>query len=276
MTRVEVGCGCVGRKYGASRPRSGTGSPCSGDSKAGKLVTKTLRLTDLKRQLAAAADPVRAEFLSRYFRAEKGGYGEGDQFLGITVPALRAITRRFTHLPLQQIGKLLASPIHEERLAALMVLVAQYSEADARARRQIFDFYLKCTRSIDNWDLVDASAREIVGIHLLDRSRRPLRRLAKSENVWERRIAIVATHAFLRAGEVEETFAIARLLLGDNHDLIHKAVGWMLREAGKQSMPELLQFLEKNYTLLPRTTLRYAIERLPTIRRKRILLGRFD
>jgi 3-methyladenine DNA glycosylase AlkD len=224
---------------------------------------------DLKEELRASADPERARNLAWFFKTGKGQYGHGDRFIGITVPTMRRIAHRYIHLPLADIAKLLASPIHEHRFVALEILVAQYE----RGESSIFGFYLKNTRFVNNWDLVDTSAPYIVGQHLLTRPRKILYRLAKSRNLWERRIAIVSTQTFIRAGEIEDTFAIATLLLADEHDLIHKAVGWMLREAGKQSPPALLKFLKENYAALPRTTLRYAIERLPAARRKRILSG---
>jgi 3-methyladenine DNA glycosylase AlkD len=227
-------------------------------------------LTTLKKELAAAADPVRARNLAWYFKTGKGEYGHGDQFIGLTVPAMRRIAHRYIDLPLTNVAKLLASPIHEHRSAALEILVVQYKRERSKA---IFDFYLKHTKFVNNWDLVDGSAPYIAGQHLLTRPRQILYRLAKSSNLWERRIAIVSTFAFIKAGEIEDTFAIAKVLLKDDHDLIHKAVGWALREAGKQSTPALLEFLKQNYSLLPRTTLRYAIERFPAAQRKRILLG---
>ncbi len=206
-----------------------------------------------------------------YFKTSPGQYGEGDIFLGVSVPAQRKIAREAKHLSQDQIQELLASPIHEERFTALQILVAQYQKADAARRQEIYDFYLSQTRAINNWDLVDSSAREIVGQHLLVRSRQPLYRLVRSRSLWERRIAILATFAFLRTGDTADSYAIAELLLGDPDDLIHKAVGWMLREAGKTSQPALLHFLETHYTRIPRTTLRYAIEKLPEEQRKRIL-----
>ncbi|MGH9646900.1 MAG: DNA alkylation repair protein [Bryobacteraceae bacterium] len=229
-----------------------------------------MRLSDLKRELAAAADPVRAKNLAWFFKTAKGEYGYGDRFIGLTVPALRRIAHRYLHLPLTDVARLLASRIHEHRSAALEILVAQYKREKSTA---IFDFYLKHTGFVNNWDLVDGSAPYIVGQHLLTRPRRILYRLAKSRNLWERRIAIVSTFAFIRNGENEDTFAISKLLLKDDHDLIHKAVGWALREAGKQSAPALLRFLKQNYSALPRTTLRYSIERFPKAQRRRILSG---
>jgi 3-methyladenine DNA glycosylase AlkD len=230
----------------------------------------SVRLTDLKKELRASADPERARNSARFFKTAKGQYGQGDRFIGLTVPTMRRIAHRYIHLPLTDVAKLLASPIHEHRFAALEILVAQYERDKSKA---IFDFYLKHTKFVNNWDLVDTSAPYIVGQHLLTRPRGILYRLAKFRSLWERRIAIVSTFAFIKAGEIEDTFAIAKLLLADDHDLIHKAVGWMLREAGKQSAPALLRFLRENYSALPRTTLRYAIERFPAAERKRLLAG---
>lgn len=231
-----------------------------------------MRLPDLKKELRASADPERAKNLAWFFKTGKGQYGHGDRFIGLTVPTMRRIAHRYIDLPLTDVAKLLASPIHEHRAAALEILVAQYAREKSKA---IFGFYLKHTKFVNNWDLVDGSAPYIAGQHLLTRPRRILYRLAKSKNLWERRIAIVSTFAFIKAGEIDDTFAIAKLLLNDDHDLIHKAVGWALREAGKQSTPALLEFLKQNYSALPRTTLRYAIERFPAAQRKRMLAGVF-
>jgi 3-methyladenine DNA glycosylase AlkD len=229
----------------------------------------------LRRDLVAAGDPQRAASAVWFFKTGKGQYGEGDRFVGVPVPVLRKIALGYTHLSLADIEVLLASKIHEHRAAALEILVAQYRVADADVRQAIFDFYLKNTARINNWDLVDASARDIVGGHLLKTSKQVLYRLARSPILWERRIAIVATLKFLKAGRTIETFRLAKLLLADPHDLIHKAVGWTLREAGKVSPDGLLQFLEANYGAIPRTTFRYAIERFSPATRKRLLAGKF-
>ena len=210
-----------------------------------------------------------------FFKTGKGQYGEGDKFIGITVPAQRKIAVRYRKLPLAEIARLLESRIHEHRFTALEILVLQYEAGEAAARQAIFDFYLEHTARINNWDLVDTSAPYIVGEHLASRPRKILYRLAKSSNLWERRIAVVATLMFIRAGDLEDTFAIARLLLGDGHDLIQKAIGWMLRETGKRSKQALLDFLQTNYSRMPRTSLRYAIERFPQAERNRILKGLF-
>ncbi len=238
-------------------------------------TASSLTFADLQRELAQASDPKRARNVAWFFKTGKGQYGEGDKFCGITVPVLRKIARRYTHLPLADVAKLLRSRLHEHRFAALEILVFQYEAGDDRIRQQVFDFYLQHTRSINNWDLVDTSAPYIVGEHLVSRPRKLLYRLAKSANLWERRIAIVATAAFIKRGDLKDAFRISSLLLNDTHDLIHKAVGWMLREAGKRSEPALLDFLRKNYSAMPRTALRYAIERLPAPARKRALQGIF-
>ena len=238
-----------------------------------KSKVSEFTLADLERELAAASDPERARNLAWFFKTGKGQYGEGDEFCGITVPVQRKIARRYRHLRLTDVKKLLKSRVHEHRFTGLEILVFQYEAGDARARQKIFDFYLENTQRINNWDLVDTSAPYVVGQHLLSRPRRILYRLAKSPNLWERRIAMVSTMAFIAQNDLEDTFAVAALLLNDKHDLIHKAIGWMLREAGKRSQIALLAFLKRNYARMPRTALRYSIERLPEARRKRALKG---
>jgi 3-methyladenine DNA glycosylase AlkD len=227
------------------------------------------------RELASLGSPARAVGAAKFFKCGEGEYGEGDKFIGIPVPPLRIAALRYRALPLPELALLLASGIHEHRLAALEILVAQYEDAAEAERKTIVEFYLANTQGINNWDLVDASAPYILGDHLITRSRRPLYRLAKSKSVWERRMAIVATLMLIRHGETADTFLIAEKLLADPHDLIHKAVGWALREAGKISQSNLLSFLERHYASIPRTTLRYAIERFPQQRRKRMLAGKF-
>ena len=230
-------------------------------------------IRELRKELAARADPERARNLASFFKTAKGQYGHGDQFIGITIPVQRQIARRYRHLALGEIEKLLASRIHEHRFTALEILVDQYEAGDAETKRAIFDFYIKNTPRVNNWDLVDTSAPYIVGEYLVSHPRDILYRLAKSSNLWERRIAIVATMAFIRRGDLKDTFAISALLLADGHDLIHKATGWMLREAGKRSGPALLDFVRQHYSAMPRTALRYAIERFHESDRKRILAG---
>lgn len=234
------------------------------------------RLKQLQKELTAAGDPERAKSLSWFFKTGKGQYGEGDRFLGITVPAQRKFALRYLDLSLPEIEKLLASPIHEHRFVALEILVAKYEKGTPSEQNEIFDFYLTQTARINNWDLVDTSAPYIVGEHLKGASKARLRQLARSELLWDRRIAIVATLAFIKFGHVQTTFRIAEILLSDSHDLIHKAVGWALREAGKMDSEALLTFLRKRYTSLPRTALRYAIEKFPPDERKRLLAGNFS
>jgi 3-methyladenine DNA glycosylase AlkD len=238
---------------------------------AGPLPTRK----QVERALAAVASRKRAKALAWFFKTGKGEYGEGDRFLGVTVPAQRKIALKHLGLPLDGIAGLLASPIHEHRFTALEILVAQYARADNAGRSRIFAFYLRHAERANNWDLVDTSAPYIVGEHLKKRPRAVLGRLAASPSLWKRRIAIVSTLALIRHGEIDDALRIAEKLLTDRHDLIRKAVGWMLREAGKVSSPALLQFLRKHYPSIPRTTLRYAIERFPAARRRRILAGDF-
>ncbi|HEX5234050.1 MAG TPA: DNA alkylation repair protein [Silvibacterium sp.] len=232
--------------------------------------------TQLEREMRSAADPVRAAFLAGYFKTGKGEYGEGDKLLGITVPIRRKISRRFRTLPLPEVQIVLKSAIHEHRAAALDILVLQYRQGDAKQRDAIVKFYLANTRYINNWDLVDASCRAILGEYLKTPSRAILDKLARSKNIWERRIAIISTMSFISAGDLDDAFRLSEALLNDKHDLMHKAVGWVLREAGRVDRQRLLLFLEENYARVPRTTLRYAIEHLPLEQRKKILAGDFE
>ncbi len=215
----------------------------------------------IERRLRDSAGAKTAEGHLRFFKCGPGQYGEGDAFLGITVPALRTLSREFTPVAVAEAVELLQSRWHEARLLALMILVGEYERGDEARRDEIYRAYLANTSRINNWDLVDSSAAAIVGAHLLERSRAPLYKLAKSKSLWERRIAIVATHHFIRLDDFEETLRIAEMLLEDSHDLIHKATGWMLREAGKRDQPTLERFLDKHAAHMPRTMLRYAIER---------------
>ena len=230
----------------------------------------------LAAELAEQADKKRSLESQRFFQTDPGGYAEGDRFLGIPVPVQRKIALRFKDLPITDIQQLLRSPIHEERFCGLVVLISQYERGDDKRRDEIFDFYLSNTSGINNWDLVDNSAPRIVGDYLLTRPRKVLTELAASDDVWRRRIAIIATLRLIKHGELATTYLISRMLLADKHGLIHKAVGWALRETGKVSEPELIAFLKDNFARLPRTALRYAIERFPPKRRKRMLAGNFD
>ena len=200
--------------------------------------------------------------MARFFKTGPGEYGERDHFMGVTVPVQRSLAKRFAKLPLEDSEKLLHSDLHEERSLALFVLSLQCAKGTDAERAAIVKLYLANAAHVNNWDLVDLSARPILGEWLRDRDRKVLYRLARSKNLWERRIAIVATYAFIVAGESKDTFAIAGLLLGDTHDLMHKAVGWMLREVGKRVSEDALRsFLETHASVMPRTMLRYAIER---------------
>ena len=221
------------------------------------------------KRLHALANPRDAKVLQRFFRTGPGEYGEGDRFLGIRVPATRRLASELREMPLDQIERLLGSPWHEARLLALLLLNDAYEHANGATRTEVFRRYLRNTARINNWDLVDLSAPNIVGAHLATRPRAKLDTLSRSRNLWERRIAIVATYHFIRIGEFDDTLRIARLLLGDTHDLIHKATGWMLREVGKRDGGRLEAFLDEHAHEMPRTMLRYAIERLPADDRQR-------
>jgi 3-methyladenine DNA glycosylase AlkD len=230
-------------------------------------------VTAIQRELAAVANPERAAFLKGFFKTGPGEYAEGDVFRGINVPVVRDVASRHFDLALGDVAGLLASRFHEDRALALIVLVRQFRRAPADHQRAIYELYLASTSRINNWDLVDVSAAPIVGGYLLDRSRRPLTKLAKSRLLWERRIAIIATMEFLPHGEVEESLRIAELLVADREDLIHKAVGWVLREVGKRDLAAEEAFLSRHCLEMPRTMLRYAIERFPEGRRREYLNG---
>jgi 3-methyladenine DNA glycosylase AlkD len=225
--------------------------------------------------LKDAANPAKAKFLAGFFKTGAGQYAEGDVFWGITVPAQRQIGRAHFGVPLAELERLLRSRVHEERLTALLILVDRFERGDKVDRKRIHALYARNLRRVNNWDLVDLSAPNILGAWLLDKDRRVLRRLAASKNLWERRVAMVATQAFIRAGESDDAVTIARQLLGDEHDLIHKAVGWMLREVGKRVDVEVLRrFLRNHAGEMPRTALRYAIERLPPAERQKWMAAR--
>lgn len=234
-----------------------------------------LKSSDVLRELEAVSTPARAAGAARFFKTGPGEYGEGDLFLGVTVPASRKVARAYRNLPTAEVLRLLKHPAHEARLAALLILIDQSRRGELNVQREILRHYLAHTKYINNWDLVDVSARDIFAPHIRG-SRALLTRLARSANLWERRIAIIATMALLREREVDESFRIAGLLLDDSHDLIHKAVGWALREAGRVDRAALLQFLETHYARVPRTTLRYAIEHFPAATRKELLRGEFQ
>lgn len=220
---------------------------------------------DLRRQ----ASPVRAKSSLWFFKTGPGEYGAHDRFLGVTVPQQRAIAKKYRDLPLAATIRLLRDPYHECRLTALFILVHQYTRGEEKAKQKIVAAYLQNTRYVNNWDLVDSSASYILGMHLLQRSRTILTKLAKSKNLWERRIAIIATMALIDHDEYADTIRLANMLLHDEHDLIHKAVGWMLREVGNRDVSVLRSFLRQHAKTMPRTMLRYAIEHLPPAERQR-------
>lgn len=238
---------------------------------AGNTYINMGRLEDAKKELRKYADKEKAQVLRGFFKTGLGEYGEGDVFLGVTVPFIRKVVKEFGDLKLLDLLKLLRSKIHEERLLALLILVQQFNQANLKTKKKIYKAYLAKTKFINNWDLVDLSAPQIVGGFLIDKDRRVLRKLAQSPLLWERRIAILATFTFIKTNDFDDVFKITKLLLSDKEDLIHKACGWMLREAGKRNLRKEEDFLRKNYKVMPRTMLRYAIERFLEDRRKKIL-----
>ena len=231
-------------------------------------------LKQIKKELRALANPKKAKVLAGFFKTGKGEYGEGDVFLGIVVPETRKVAKKFTSLALSEIRELLHSPVHEERLASLFILISKYNKAGIAGKKEIFDFYIQNAKSVNNWDLVDLSAHRIVGKYLLDKGEKEkaiLDMLAKSDNLWERRIAIIATYEFIKNHKFEHAFKVSRLLLNDKHDLIHKAVGWILREVGKRNQAAEGKFLKKHFRQMPSTMLRYAIERFNAVIREEYL-----
>jgi 3-methyladenine DNA glycosylase AlkD len=229
-------------------------------------------LAAIQADLKGAANEKDATFLQRFFKTGPGEYGEGDIFRGIRVPVLRKLVRVHESASLTTLSTLLKSKHHEDRMLALLILVRQFERGDALARQQIFNLYLKNTRYINNWDLVDLSASNIVGAHL-DGDRSILLKLVKSSSLWERRIAVLATFYFIKQGDFEETLRLAEMLLNDREDLMHKAVGWMLREVGNRDGAAERRFLDKHYKRMPRTMLRYAIEKFPEPERLSYLKG---
>ena len=231
-------------------------------------------------ELKSHSSSEKSNNLARFFKTGKGDYGEGDVFLGVNVPESRVIAKKYSYLTLEEIEKHLESKFHEERLVALLILVHKY-EKEPSLRKKIFDFYLTHTKNINNWDLVDLSAHKIVGRFLFDFGevwpvyRMLLRKLAESSNLWERRISIVSTFYFIKERNIDWSIKIAKILMNDKHDLIHKACGWMLRELGKKDKMSLDKFLIENYKKMPRTMLRYAIEKHSEEEREKYLEGKF-
>jgi 3-methyladenine DNA glycosylase AlkD len=226
-----------------------------------------------QKELERLADAGVAAVSQRFFKTGPGQYGAGDRFRGIRVPVLRKLARTYQGIGLAGAGRLLCSEFHEDRLLALLILVRIFAAADETGQKAVYHLYLAHTHFINNWDLVDASAEQILGAYLRERDRGVLRRLARSSSLWERRMAIVATFHFIKNGDFDATLRIAQLLLADPHDLIHKAVGWMLREVGKRDLAVEEGFLKAHYRTMPRTMLRYAIERFPDEKRRAYLRG---
>ncbi len=238
-----------------------------------RIATGRRALTRIKSQLRCCRSREKSACLRRFFKTAPGQYGYGDVFLGVTAPQLRRIAAAHSRLSQGAVRRLLRSPIHEERLLALFILIRQFVAADETGKRKIFRLYVTNTSCVNSWDLVDISAPAIAGAYLAGKDKRLLYRFARSGLLWERRMAIVATLYFIRQNSFGDTLRLARILLVDEHDLIHKAVGWMLREVGKRSPKDLKMFLRQHYRIMPRTMLRYAIERMPQAVRRAYLLG---
>lgn len=236
-----------------------------------RFFKRNMTLENLKKDLNKLANTQKAKDYERYFKTGKGEYAEGDIFLGISIPDQRKIVSKYYSLSLSDIEKLLASKIHEHRMCALFLLVNYYQKQD---KEKAVKSYFKNIKYINNWDLVDLSAYKILGDFFFEKDKKELEALLYSDSIWEKRIAMVSTYGFIQKGDTKTTFKYARILLGEEHDLIHKAVGWMLREAGKKDKKALIDFIEKNYKKMPRTTLRYSIERFNLNERKRFLKKR--
>ena len=233
-----------------------------------KQITKTITS-----ELQALSNDEKREIFPRFFKAGKGEYGEGDRFLGVTVPNIRAIAKQYKNISLNEIRELMQSEWHEVRLCALLIMVEKSKKKDEALRQQLFDLYLSQTDRINNWDLVDLSCRFIIGEYLLDKSRDILYQLAHSPLLWDNRIAIVSTYAFIRKGQLEDIYALSDLMMHHPHDLMHKAIGWMLREAGKRDANRLYNYVMSHRADMPRTMLRYAIEKFSPAERS-ILMKR--
>ncbi len=232
-----------------------------------------MKAANIQKEFRELGDPSVAAHSARFFKTAKGEYGEGDRFLGIRVPVIRKAVRRYRDANLRTTLSLLKSRYHEERLLASLMLVDQFSRGDQATRKSVYEAYLAHTPWLNNWDIIDCSAHKIVGPWLEDRSRRVLYKLLKSKSLWERRIAMMTTYHFIRLHDFDDALAIAEALIDDDHDLIHKASGWMLREVGNRDLAAEEKFLERHYKTMPRTMLRYAIEKFPEKRRKAYLNG---
>jgi len=233
-----------------------------------------MSLREFRKRIKKESNEQQAQVLQRFFKTGKGEYGEGDVFAGIKMPLQRKIAKDFENLNYNDVRELMSSKIHEERMIGLLILQGKYEHGNENEKEKAFNFYIHNRKGINNWDLVDISAPKIVGTHLLERDKILLYDFARSKNLWERRIAILSTFTFIRAEKFETTFKISDILLNDDHDLIHKAVGWMLREIGKKDLYAEEKFLKPRYKKMPRTMLRYAIEKFPEIKRRKYLLSK--
>lgn len=233
-----------------------------------------MSLTEIRKAISKQKNPTQAIILQRFFKTGKGEYGEGDIFYGIKVPEQRMVAKQFKDLAFDDLKELIKSKVHEERLIAAFILVDQYKRGDEKKKKIVFDFYLKNRKGINNWDLVDLSAPKIVGAYLIDKEKKLLYKFANSKDLWEKRISIISTQTFIREYFFEDTLNISKILLQDKHDLIHKAVGWMLREIGNRDLETEEEFLKKHYKAMPRTMLRYAIEKFPEQKRIAYLRGK--
>jgi len=232
-----------------------------------------MRLQELRSEIKSKFDKERAEHSKRFFKTGKGEYGEGDVFYGLSVPEMRVLVKKYCNfIGPQDVQILLNSGVHEERMIGLLILVKKY-EKNSIARGLIFEMYMENYKNINNWDLVDVTAPRIVGNYLLDKNRKVLYDFARSDNLWKKRIAIISTFWFIRNNDSKDTLKISEILLNDKHDLIHKAVGWALREVGKKDLKVEEEFLKKHYKKMPRTMLRYAIEKFEEKKRLRYLKG---
>lgn len=234
----------------------------------------TVSLLEIRKEILSNKYPSQAIILQRFFKTGKGEYGEGDIFYGIKVPVQRKISKQFKDLPFADLKILINSKVHEERLIAAFIIVEQFQKGDEKKQKAAFNFYIKNRKGINNWDLVDLSAPKIVGQYLTDKDKKLLYKFANSKNLWEKRIAILSTFTFIRQHWFEDTFNISEILMHDEHDLIHKAVGWMLREVGNRDIEAEEEFLKKYYKTMPRTMLRYAIEKFPERKRLEYLRGK--
>lgn len=232
-------------------------------------------LNELIKEIQSKANPEKAKLLQRFFKTGKGEYGEGDIFLGLTVPIQRIIAKKYKDISLPKLQELIKSKFHEYRLIALLILTYKFEKANEKTQEEIFNFYLKNTKYINNWDLVDLTSTRVMGKFLFEKDKKILYKLVNSKDLWEKRISIISTLYFVSKNEFQDALTISELLLKDKHDLIHKAVGWTLREIGKRDKEVLRKFLRQHYQDLPRTTLRYAIERFPEEERKKWLKGEF-